>query len=290
MPCRHQIRSSKMASQPHITDWRNFDPKRDLQFQTPKANSHRGFGIGVRVKGPDGNICEMYHQTPVLRLPFAIGEMEGDYGKKYEATFSFPGYVYDENAPGQSTFPSDPEMEAYHEFLHNWDEFTLELATSKTQEWFKKKYSREVIQELYKHMLKDSTEPTKYSKLFRTKVPFRYDKFSCGFFDSKGNKVSSDVIQRGSKVVALVKTTQMWFAGKGFGVSHQVEQFMVMDEESFEGCAITVDGVHVNGDNNGEEGLVGENKRSSSSIFGADGENEGHKKRRAMPQPVAACS
>lgn len=237
--------------QPHITDWRTFDPAKDLVFQEPKANSHRGFGINLKTRDPNGEVCEMYHQSPVLRMPFSIGEMEGDYGKKYEATFSFPGYVHDADAPGGSKFPSDPEMEAYHLFLHNWDEFTLNLAASKSSTWFKKKYSREVIQELYKHMLKDSTEPEKYSKLFRTKVPFRYDKFNCSFFDAKGNEVSSEVIQRGSRVVALIKTTQMWFAGKGFGVSHQVEQFMVMDEESFDGCAIKIDqgvSVHDSGD------------------------------------------
>lgn len=238
---------SKKQAQPHITDWRNFDPERDLVFQEPKANSHRGFGINIKTRNPGGEVCEMYHQSPVLRLPFGIGEMDGDYGKKFEATFAFPGYQHDENAPAQSAF-EDPEMQAYHNFLHNWDEFTLNMAASKSSAWFKKNYSREVIQELYKHMLKDPTDP-KYSKLFRTKVPFRYDKFNCAFFDSKGNEVSSEAIQRGSRVVALIKTTQMWFAGKGFGLSHQVEQFMVMDEESFSGCAITIgDDVTVHGD------------------------------------------
>ena len=232
---------SAAAQQPTITDWRTFDPKRDLVFHEPKQNSHRGFGIKLQVSR-DGQAIDMYHQTPVLRMPFAIGEMEGDYGKKYEATFSFPGYQYDENAPGQSVFPGDPEMEAYHRFLHGWDEFNLNLAASKTKEWFKKQYSKEVIKELYKYQLKESSEPEKYSQLFRTKVPFRYDNFNCSFYDSKGNAIGSDQITRGSKVIALVKTTSMWFAGKGFGVSHQVEQLMVMDEETFTGCAIMVDG------------------------------------------------
>lgn len=229
-------------TQPTITDWRTFNPQKDLVFHEPKQNSHRGFGIKLQVQHGDGQVIDMYHQTPVLRMPFAIGEMEGDYGKKYEATFSFPGYVHDENAPGQSTFPGDEEMEKYHRFLHNWDEFNLDLAASKTQEWFKKRYSKEVIKELYKYQLKESSEPEKYSQLFRTKVPFRYDNFNCGFYDSKGNEISSDMITRGTKVIALVKTTSMWFAGKGFGVSHQVEQLMVMDEETFTGCAIMVDG------------------------------------------------
>lgn len=233
---------ASQTKQPTITDWRTFDPQKDLVFHEPKQNSHRGFGIKLQVQHGDGQVIDMYHQTPVLRMPFAIGEMEGDYGKKYEATFSFPGYVYDESAPGQSTFPGDEEMEKYHRFLHNWDEFNLNLAASKTQEWFKKRYSKEVIKELYKYQLKESSEPEKYSQLFRTKVPFRYDNFNCGFYDSKGNEISSDMITRGTKVIALIKTTSMWFAGKGFGVSHQVEQLMVMDEETFTGCAIMVDG------------------------------------------------
>lgn len=229
---------------PKVTDWRTFQADRDLVFHDPKSNSHRGFSIKLQIRpNGEGAPIDFYHQTPVLRMPFAIGEMEGDYGKKFEATFSFPGYAHDKNMPGESSFPGDSEMAAYHRFLHDWDEFNLNLAASKTKEWFKKKYTKEVIAELYKFQLKESSEPEKYSQLFRTKVPFRYDTFGCCFFDSKGNAITSDQIQRGSKVIALIKTNSMWFAGKGFGVTHQVEQLMVMDEETFSGCAITVDGV-----------------------------------------------
>lgn len=228
--------------QPHISDWRTFDPDTDLLFETPKQNSHRGFSIKLQVKGDNGTAVDMYHQGPVLRLPFAIGDMEGDYGKKYEATFSFPGYSYNPDKPGCSEFPDDPEMEAYHLFLHNLDEYFVNLAASKTKEWFKKKYSKEVIRELYKYMLKEPSEPEKYSKLFRTKVPFRYDRFHCAFYDSKGNEITADKIQRGARVIPLIKTTSLWFAGKGFGVTHQVEQLMVMDEETFSACAIKVNG------------------------------------------------
>lgn len=228
---------------PVITDWRTFDAERDLVFHEPKQNTHRGFGIKLQVQDAKSGVVDLYHQTPVLRMPFAIGDMQGDYGVKYEATFSFPGYIHDADAEKGTTFPGDEEMQNYHTFLTKWDEFNLKLATSRTQEWFKKKYTKEVIQELYKYQLKESSDPTKYSPLFRTKVPFKYDKFTCKFFDSKGNKLNDDCIQKGTKVVALIKTNSMWFAGKGFGVTHQVEQFMVMEEESFDDCAITVNGV-----------------------------------------------
>jgi hypothetical protein len=192
----------------------------------------------LSVSKDDGTKTEMYHQTPVLRLPFGVGEQEGDYGKKYEATMSFPGYVHSDTAPGNAQF-DDPVMQQYHDWLTTWDENNLALATDNTQEWFKKKYSREVIQELYKYQLKDSSDPSKYSKLMRTKVPFRYDAFTCQVYDSNGVSIGIERLTRGSRVIALIKTTGMWFAGKGFGVTHQVEQFMLMEEESFDSCAIS---------------------------------------------------
>ena len=129
------------TKQPTITDWRTFNPKRDLVFHEPKQNSHRGFGIKLQVQHGDGQVIDMYHQTPVLRMPFAIGEMEGDYGKKYEAR-SRSRATSTTRTRRSSSFPGDEEMENYHRFLHNWDEFNLDLAASKTKEWFKKHYSR----------------------------------------------------------------------------------------------------------------------------------------------------
>jgi hypothetical protein len=226
---------------PTITDWRSFDFEKHLLFEDARQNSHRGFSMRIQVRNGDKAI-DMYHQTPVLRMPFGIGSMEGDYGKKYEATFSFPGYVHDPDADDEASFPGDPEIAEYHKFLHQWDEFNLDLATSKTQDWFKKKYSKEVIKELYKYQLKESSDPTKYSKLFRTKVPFKYDEFGCNFYGADGKVIPAERVVKGTKVVALIKTTGMWFAGKGFGVTHQVEQFMVMEEESFDTCAISING------------------------------------------------
>ena len=116
-----------------------------------------------------------------------------------------------------------------------------------------------MVRELYKYMLKESSEPEKYSQLFRTKVPFRYDNFQCKFYDVNGNELKSDSITRGTKVIPLIKTTSMWFAGKGFGLTHQVEQMMVMDEETFDSCAIEVNGVVPTG-----------TKRSSTDVHDGD--------------------
>lgn len=234
---------------PHITNWRALDPA-DIILGAPRSNSHRGFSMKIAVAKDDGQQTDMYHQTPVMRLPFGISVHEGDYGKKYEATMAFPGYVYDAASPAQSAFP-DSEMQAYSDWLAKWDEHNLDIATENTTEWFKKKYSKEVVRELYKYQLKDSSEPEKYSKLFRTKVPFRYDEFACDVFDSNGTKIPLERLTKGSRVIALVKTSGLWFAGKGFGVSHQVEQFMLMEEETFDSCAITrPEGIPVRQDTN----------------------------------------
>ena len=46
---------------------------------------------------------------------------------------------------------------------------------------------------------------------------------------------------KGLRVIPLIKTSGLWFAGKSYGMSFQVVQMMIFFRSEFVGCAIETD-------------------------------------------------
>lgn len=229
---------------PTILAWKDIDRK-SIVFEEPRQNSHHGLTVPIKYVDTQGNRHPICFQTPIMRLPFGISDRKGEYGRKIEANFSFHGYAprveVDANDGLQVTPDfTDKEMAEFYKWIAMWDKINVESAVDNGEIWFKKKISREVVQELYKPNIKPSSQPDKYSPTVRAKIPTAKtegEEPAADFFTIDKDKQQLTEITRGSKVIALVKVTGLWFAGKSFGMNYTITQ-MVTWNDKFEGCAI----------------------------------------------------
>jgi hypothetical protein len=235
---------------PRIIDWRTINDD-NLVFEEPRQNAHHGLTVGIKYRDPKtGALHPILHQTPLMRIPFGITDKKGEYGRKVEVNLSFSngGYhstVNDEEETVHLWDDSDEgaEMKAYFEWVSAWDTRNVAAAIENTTKWFRKPISPVVIEELYKNNVKASSDPSKYSPTFRTKIPTTKDANetpTSEFFGAKKEVITMNQVVQGSKVIALMKITGLWFAGKSFGMNFTLIQLVQMGSEKFKGCAISI--------------------------------------------------
>lgn len=134
-------------------------------------------------------------------------------------------------------------MEEFHKWVKMWDTLNPKNVTANSKEYFRKEISDMVVHELYKQNIKPSSQPDKYAPTFRCKIPVSSDEPTADFYavDSQGTSPTDmNRIKNGSRVIALLKTTGLWFAGKSFGMNFHVVQMVQLASDKFEGCAIAV--------------------------------------------------
>lgn len=242
--------------QPKVTNWRDVN-KETVVFLHPKRNSHHGLSVPIRLDGSDGHTA-IYVQTPIMRLPFGISDKTGEYGRKIEANLSFPGYLptVDDNGntmPGWDTSSDEGKtMSEFFSWSSWWDENNKEQAKAKNQKerkWFgQKQISDVVVDELYKPNVKMSSEPGKYSPTIRVKIATTKGDIANGipeepnaeFYDHEMKPLKIGDVQKGSRVIALIKITALWFAGKSFGMNFTLVQMVQLSSDRFTGCAISI--------------------------------------------------
>lgn len=231
-------------------DWREITDD-NLVFEEPRQNAHHGLTVGIKWKDPKtGSLHPILHQAPLMRIPFGITDKKGEYGRKIEMNLSFSngGYhstVTDDNETVHHWDDSaeGAEMDAYFHWVEAWDKRNVAAAVKNTTKWFRKPISPIVIEELYKNNVKTSTDPSKYAPTFRTKIPTTKDEAETPlseFFGPTKEIIAMNNVVQGSKVLALMKVTGLWFAGKSFGMNFTLVQMVQMGSEKFKGCAITI--------------------------------------------------
>lgn len=243
-------RSMASDSGPRILDWRKITDE-NLVFEEPRQNAHHGLTVGIKWRDPvTGSLHPILHQTPLMRIPFGITDKKGEYGRKIEVNLSFSNGGYhasatEDNETVHHWDDSDEgrEMQDYFKWVSSWDERNVAAAIKNTTKWFRKPISPVVITELYKNNVKLSSDPSKYSPTFRTKIPTTKDVDESPiseFFGAKKEIIAMNQVIQGSKVIALMKVTGLWFAGKSFGMNFTLVQLVQMGSEKFKGCAISI--------------------------------------------------
>jgi hypothetical protein len=233
-----------------VLNWRDVTPE-TIVYENSKHNKHNGLTVPVKWRDPEtGNLHPLVIQTPIMSLPFGISDKTLEqYGRKVEASLSFPTYSPHVGEDGQVTPAWDnDEMLAFFEWMSMWDKLNPDAVAENTETFFRKKISRVVVDELYKPNIKPSTQPDKYAPTVRCKVPCSSDGPTADFWavQQKGNTpVEMSQIRNGSRVIALLKTTGLWFAGKSFGMNFHVIQMVQLASDKFEGCAIAVPPEHL---------------------------------------------
>lgn len=161
--------------------------------------------------------------TPKMRLPFGVGVYE-EPGKptKYSLDLSI------------DDMDIDPKMKEFYDTIKKLDTKILEDAKKNSLIWLRKKVvSNDVLDSMYSSPVKipkdkETGEATdKYPPTFKAKLPYWDNSFTCSVFDHERKKIEgdfTDLIGKGSRVVAIVKCGGIWFVGGKFGTSWKIEQ------------------------------------------------------------------
>jgi len=214
-----------------------------ITFSTPKTNRFGGKLVYLNYeRGP------LRVQTPKMSLPFGVSKWESAPGSnsfKYLMEFSFNDMV------------NDPKMKKFYESIREVEDKVKSHAELQSVSWFKKKQSREIIDEFFKSQLKHSLDgegniTETYPPRLRSKLIHNdQDGFRVDVYDSVKNgdgeyeRLSldkdnlEDVVPRGSKTVAILECTGIWFVEKSFGVSWKVVQVKVYKSATkLSGCCL----------------------------------------------------
>lgn len=197
-----------------------------ISFSEPKP-----FGeTGAKIVYANCNNKEIKIQCPVMTSPYGLGVYDDGSRKKYSIDLSFRGE--EENT----------RIAKLHEVLKEIDAHVLEHAVKNSVVWFKKKMSKEVLQELMTPSVKYSKDKEtgeitdKYPPTFKIKVPFYEERFTKPVFhlDTKEPIENADwntLVTKGVKIQAIVQHSGIWFAGGKFGSMWQVYQMKIQPSE-----------------------------------------------------------
>ena len=229
---------------PQVLDWSKLTED-TIVFESSKQNKHNGISVPVKYKDENGRLHPIVIQTPVMSLPFGISDKELEkYGRKIEASLSFPNYAPSIDSDGEVHANWEDEgMSAFFKWFAMWDELNPRIVAERSDSFFKKKISQVVIEELYKPNIKPSSKPDKYSPTVRCKIPVASDQPTADFFalEPSGTvPIDMNRVKNGARVLCLLKTSGLWFAGKSFGMNFHVVQMVQLQSDKFEGCAVKV--------------------------------------------------
>jgi hypothetical protein len=121
----------------------------------------------------------------------------------------------------------DPKLQEFYETVKYIDDTLLETAVKKSEEWFGKELDAGVVREFMRPLLRQPNPD--YAPTIRLKIPSVNGKPMCAFFDESRKATTMDYCSRkGTKAVAIVELSPVWFVSKSFGVTMKVLQFAAL--------------------------------------------------------------
>lgn len=189
-----------------------------ISFTEPRKNQMGGQNVLINYNN-NGRNGPLIVQTPRLRLPFGVSRQEPEGGGPTRYTINIS---VNESGGPQSQF---------FNFIKTLEEHVLNIAVEKSEVWFGKKKSKEVILELMRSVVKYPKETTKYDPTVKIKLP--YNDKGPQFNLEDENKSSVNVwldgeidlacMPKGSEAVCVIQCTGVYFIGKSqFGIGFKV--------------------------------------------------------------------
>lgn len=161
-------------------------------------------------------------QTPMMSAPFGLSEYvpENNAGPvKYSIDLSFKGH------------DTDPKVKQFMDIIRTIDERMVSLAVEHSKTWFGKQMSKEIVEELYRPLIKESKQPEKYAPTMKLKIrPSRNTNDPFGdiqAFNSDKEPFHMKDFQAGSGVKCIIDFSPIWFVNKQFGMTLNLVQLEV---------------------------------------------------------------
>jgi hypothetical protein len=214
-----------------------------LKFGDVNKNS---MGGKVVYMNNDGN-KKVTLQTPMLSAPFGIGVWTDDStgAQKFSIDISFKGK------------DEDDKINNFYEIMKSIDEKLVDMGVENSKEWFGKKMKKEVVEELYRPLIKQSKEPEKYAPTMKLKLQSNTKgDITCEIFDHNKLKTSSDAITNGSKIQVIIECASVWFVNKQFGITWRALIIRVAKAEKITGFSFIQDDDESEEDVTDEEEIV----------------------------------
>lgn len=200
---------------------------------SPMTKNAKG-GKTLYMNTPQGGKVRV--QTPVQSCPFGVSRFDdANGGASYSLDASF------------KDAEENPKVKALWDACAALDEFMLQKAVENSESWFGKPMTREIVEEFYKPVVRQASNPDKYRPTIRFKLNPPYTEI----FDDQGNRIESlEYITKGSTVRGIVELS-FWMVGKNFGISLRAVQLQVLSRPvGLSGFAFADDGVQASNKEN----------------------------------------
>jgi hypothetical protein len=180
-----------------------------LTFSALQKNSQGGKQVFVSREGTKSKIVL---QTPVLSLPFGITPYQD------ASTGSIQSWSMD------VSFRNNPE---FLELMHGVDEALVAVATNRSQEWFQKQLTPEVVAEFTRKLVKEPNNP-QYAPTMRIKIPCVNGQEQAKFYDENREVVPLEYVTKGCSVKVIMELSPVWFLNRTVGISWKALQVAVV--------------------------------------------------------------
>jgi Family of unknown function (DUF5871) len=158
-------------------------------------------------------------QLPTTRAPFGLSAFEDK--MTHKVTYTVPLSL------------DAPELQ---ETFNALDEKIIEYAAQNSEELFGKKYTVEILKELYTPMVRPSKGD--YAPQLKLKVQLgRNGEFLPKAYDNQRQSVPLDNLDKNTMIQTIVDINQIWVVDKKFGVTVRLEQVMMFPSDKLEECA-----------------------------------------------------
>tara|TARA_Y100000816_G_C26082594_1_gene570817 strand:+ start:202 stop:897 length:696 start_codon:yes stop_codon:yes gene_type:complete len=212
---------------PFIVKSSNFDSSKLVA--TPATKNKQGsLSVHLNYNSDNGTEKKISLQTPKMICPFGMSEFPTEYGPKYSIDVSF------------SEKNSDTSVEQFYDTLKSIDEFMIETAHQNSKEWFGKQMSKEVIEELYRPLVKPGKErkdnpEERYPDTVKFKIRTLQGRKNVEAYTEQKQPTNIDNLKAGSRIKCIVEFSPIWFVNKNFGLTLNLLQTVLSKPDKISG-------------------------------------------------------
>lgn len=204
----------------------------NLSFSEPKKNSMGGNNVLINYE-INGRPSPIIIQTPRLRVPFGIDkqEPEGGGASRFYVNLS----LNNTGATGK-----------FFDVIKSIEQVVKNTAVEQSEQWFGKKKTLEVVEELMRSTIKYPKD-TKYDPTLKIKLPFNNNGPTYTLYDESKEKIKIyldgeldlSCIEKGCDLTCIIQCTGVYFIGKSqFGIGWRLLQAKVHRANKLSGYSI----------------------------------------------------
>lgn len=165
-----------------------------------------------------GTKSKVLLQTPALTLPWGITpfqDVNSGNVQSWSLDVSFKGHE------------TDPAIAEFLAKMRALDEALVDVATARSQEWFGKSMSRELVAEFTRKFVREPTNP-QYAPTMKIKIPCVNGMEVTKFYDETRQPVPLEYVSKGSQVRIIMELSPVWFLNKSVGLTWKAVQVAVV--------------------------------------------------------------